>query len=125
MDMVRSMISFAQLPDSFQGYALETIVYILNNVPSNSVSETPYDLWKEHKESLCHFIIQGCPTYVLEQNPKKLKHRLKLYLFTGYPKESRDGLFYDPLDNKVLVLTNVTFLEKNHIGIINLAVNQY
>ncbi|KAA0025345.1 gag/pol protein [Cucumis melo var. makuwa] len=46
LDMVRSMMSFAQLLDSFWGYALETAVYILNNVPSTSVSETPYELWK-------------------------------------------------------------------------------
>ncbi|KAA0033023.1 gag/pol protein [Cucumis melo var. makuwa] len=44
LDMVRSMMSFAQLPDSFWGYALETAIYILNNVPSKSVSKTPYEL---------------------------------------------------------------------------------
>ncbi|KAA0050040.1 gag/pol protein [Cucumis melo var. makuwa] len=47
--MVRSMMSFTQLPDSFWGYALETTIYILNNVPSKSVSETPYELWKGRK----------------------------------------------------------------------------
>ena len=37
------MMSYAQLPDSFWGYAVDTTMYILNNVPSKSVSETPYD----------------------------------------------------------------------------------
>ncbi|TYK18765.1 gag/pol protein [Cucumis melo var. makuwa] len=46
LDMVRSMMSFAQLPNSFWGYALETTIYILNNVPSKSVSETSYEIWK-------------------------------------------------------------------------------
>ncbi|KAA0046206.1 gag/pol protein [Cucumis melo var. makuwa] len=49
LDMVRSMMSFAQLPNSFWGYALETAIYILNNVLSKSVSETPYELWKGRK----------------------------------------------------------------------------
>ncbi|TYK05842.1 gag/pol protein [Cucumis melo var. makuwa] len=49
LDMVRSMMIFAQLSDSFWGYALETAIYILNNVPSKSVSETPYELWKGRK----------------------------------------------------------------------------
>ena len=53
--MVRSMLSFAQLPDSFWGYALETAIFILNNVPSKSVSKTPYELWKGRKGSLRHF----------------------------------------------------------------------
>ncbi|TYK27531.1 gag/pol protein [Cucumis melo var. makuwa] len=51
LNMVCSMMSFAQLPDSFSGYALEIVVHILNNVPSKSVSETPYELWKWRKES--------------------------------------------------------------------------
>ncbi|KAA0038367.1 gag/pol protein [Cucumis melo var. makuwa] len=79
------MMSFAQLPDLFWGYALKTTVYILNNVPSKSVSETPYELWKGRKGSL------------------------------RYPKESKSGLFYDPQENKVCRSTNVSFLEEDHI----------
>ncbi|KAA0047866.1 gag/pol protein [Cucumis melo var. makuwa] len=63
LDMVCSMMSFAQLPDSFLGYVLETAIYILNNVPSKSVSETLYELWKGHKGSLRHRI-WGCSTCV-------------------------------------------------------------
>ncbi|KAA0025729.1 gag/pol protein [Cucumis melo var. makuwa] len=85
LDMVRSMMSFAQLPDSFWEYALETAIYILNNVPSKSVSETPYELWKRRKGSL------------------------------RYSKESRGGLFYDPQETKVFVSKNATFLEEDHI----------
>ena len=48
------MMRFAQLPDSFWGYALETTVHILNSVPSKSVSKTPYELWEGHKGSLRH-----------------------------------------------------------------------
>ena len=96
LDMVRSMMSFSQLPDSFWGHALESAVYILNNVPSKSVSETPYELWSKRKSSLRHFRIWGCPAHVLVQNPKKLERRSKLCLFVGYPKETKGGLFYDP-----------------------------
>ena len=38
LDMVRSMMSFIQLPDLFWGYVVETAAYILNMVPSKSVS---------------------------------------------------------------------------------------
>ncbi|KAL0533127.1 hypothetical protein IC582_030342 [Cucumis melo] len=115
LDMVHSMMSFSQLPDSFWGYALETTIYILKNVPSKSVSETPFELWKGRKGSLRHFRIWGCPAHVLVQNPKKLERRSKLCLFIGYPKESKGGLFYDPQENKVFVSTNATFLEEDHI----------
>ncbi|KAA0037569.1 gag/pol protein [Cucumis melo var. makuwa] len=107
LDMVRSMMSFAQLPDSFRGYALETTIYILNNVPFKSVSETHYELWKDRKSSLRHFRIWGCPAHVLVQNPKNLERRLKLCLFVGYPKESKGGLFYDPQENRPSSSTKV------------------
>ena len=86
----RSMMSFAQLPDSFWEYAVVTTTYILNMVPSKSVSETPYELWKGCKGSLRHFRIWGCPAHVLLQNPKKLERRSKQsvcikkrYIFRG------------------------------------------
>ncbi|KAA0039045.1 gag/pol protein [Cucumis melo var. makuwa] len=57
LDMVRSMMSYAQLPSSFWGYAVETAVHILNNVSSKSVSKTPFELWRGRKPSLSHFRI--------------------------------------------------------------------
>ncbi|TYK15861.1 gag/pol protein [Cucumis melo var. makuwa] len=54
---------------------VETAIHILNNVPSKSVSETPFKLWRGHKPSLSHFRIWGCPTHMLVTNPKKLEPR--------------------------------------------------
>ena len=93
--MVRSMMSFAQLPDSFWGYAVETSPYILNIVPTKSVLEKPYEL-RGRKGSLRYFRIWRCLTHVLLQNPKKLERSSKLCLFVGYPKETKGGLFYNP-----------------------------
>ena len=44
LDMVRSMMGKVDLPKSFWGYALKTVVYILNRVPSKSVEVTPYEI---------------------------------------------------------------------------------
>lgn len=52
MDMVRSMISYSNLPISFWGHALETVVYIFNLVPSKSVPTTPIELWTGCKLNL-------------------------------------------------------------------------
>ncbi|TYJ98809.1 gag/pol protein [Cucumis melo var. makuwa] len=115
LDMVHSMMSYAQLPSSFWGYAVETTVHILNNVPSKSVSETPFELWRGRKPSLSHFKIWGCLAHVLVTNPKKLEPRSWLCQFVGYPKETRGGLFFDPQENKVFVSKNATFLEEDHM----------
>ena len=44
LDMVRSMMSYASLPNSFWGHALETTQYIINLVPSKAVSTTLKEL---------------------------------------------------------------------------------
>ena len=51
-DMVRSMMAQANLQISFWGDALLTAAYILNRVPSKSVSSTPYELWNDVKSNL-------------------------------------------------------------------------
>ena len=45
LNMVRSMLSYSTLPISFLGYALQTAIYILNDVPSKLVPQTPRELW--------------------------------------------------------------------------------
>ena len=41
--------------------------------------------------------------------------RSRLCQFFGYPKETRGGLFFDPQENKVFILTKATFLEENNM----------
>ena len=52
LEMVRSMMAQANLPINFWGDALLTAAYILNRVPSKSVSSTPYELWTNRKPDL-------------------------------------------------------------------------
>jgi transposase InsO family protein len=63
-DMVRSMRAQTNLPISFWGDALLTAAYILNRVPSKSVSSTPYELWSGVKPNLGYFHPWGCATYI-------------------------------------------------------------
>ena len=114
--MIRSMLSYSSLPKSFWGYAIQTATYILNVVPSKSVPRTPLELWSGNKPSLSHFRIWGCPAYVLMGKTTKLEMRSEVCFFVGYAKGTRGGVFYNPRDNKVFVLTNATFLESNYMA---------
>ena len=116
LDMIRSMLSYSSLPTSFWGYALQTAVYILNLVPSKSISKTPLELWNGRKPSLRHIRIWGCPAHVLKGKTGKLEPRSEVCMFVGYPKGTRGGLFYSTQDNKVFVSTNATFLEHNYMA---------
>ncbi|XP_075078070.1 uncharacterized protein LOC142164275 [Nicotiana tabacum] len=100
--MVRSMLSYSDLPSSFWGYALETANYILNLVPSKSVPSTLVELWTGRKPSLRHIRVWGCPAHVLKGKADKLESRTEVYIFIGYPKGTKGGLFYCPKEKKEL-----------------------
>lgn len=44
-----------------------------------------------------------------------LKLRIELYLFAGYLKGMRKGLFYSPQEKKIFVSINATFLENDYM----------
>ena len=54
MDMVRSMMNNSSVPVSLWMYALRTVAYLLNRIPSKAVPKTPYELWTGRKPSLRH-----------------------------------------------------------------------
>jgi len=110
LDMVRSMMSLAELPKSFWGFALETAVYVLNRVPSKSVDLTPYEIWYSKKPALSHIKIWGCPAYVKRVMSDKLEAKSDKCHFVGYPKETMGFYFYHPLEQKVFVLKHAVFL---------------
>ncbi|KAK1571102.1 hypothetical protein Q3G72_011942 [Acer saccharum] len=116
LDMVRSMLSYSTLPISFWGYALQTAIYILNDVPSKSVPKTPHELWTGRKPSLQHLRIFSCPAHVLKGKTEKMESRSETCIFVGYPKETKGYYFYSPSDLKVFVSTNAKFLEKDYMN---------
>ena len=83
------MMSYTSLPNFFWGYALKITQYILNLVPSKSVSITLKELWTGRKPSLGHIRIWGSPAYVPNRDPSKLEAMSNVCLFVGYPKGTK------------------------------------
>ncbi|PKI72263.1 hypothetical protein CRG98_007337 [Punica granatum] len=73
LDMVRSMMSYTDLPISMRGYALQIACYLLNRIPSKSVSTTPYEIWNSRIPSLKHVKIWGCPALIKKKKTDKLE----------------------------------------------------
>jgi len=96
LDMVRSMMSFTDLPEYLWGYALETAAHLLNRVPSKAIPSTPHEIWTGRKPSLKYVKIWGCPAYVKVTQQDKLAPKGYKYRFIGYPKNSMGYQFYDP-----------------------------
>ncbi|KAL0394331.1 UNVERIFIED_CONTAM: Retrovirus-related Pol polyprotein from transposon TNT 1-94 [Sesamum latifolium] len=112
LDMVRSMMSFTELPPSFWGYALETAAKLLNIAPSKSVPQTPYEIWHGKPASYKYLRVWGSSAYVKRLVGDKIDSRSSLCRFVGYPKETAGYYFYDPTEKKVFVSRNAVFLEK-------------
>ena len=91
LEMVRSMMAQANLPITFWGDALLTATYILNRVPSKSVTSTPYELWTKRKPHLSNLRPWGCAAYVHESAHQhgKLGLRGKKSIFIRYSEHSK------------------------------------
>jgi hypothetical protein len=96
MDMMRSMLSYSTLPISLWMEALKTIVHILNQVPSKSVSKTPYELWTCRKSTLNYLHVWDYPVEAKLFNPSvgKLDPKIVSCHFIGYPDKSNGLHFY-------------------------------
>ena len=114
MDMVRSMLTNSNMQMNLWSEALKTAIYLLNRVPSKSVSKTPFELWKGWKPSLNHIHVWGCPAEVRIYNPTmtKLEPRTTSGFFIGYPSHSKGFRFYCPSHNtRIVESNNARFLE--------------
>ncbi|KAL2240894.1 UNVERIFIED_CONTAM: Retrovirus-related Pol polyprotein from transposon RE1, partial [Sesamum indicum] len=78
--MVRSMMSFTELPLSFLGYSLETAAKLLNMAPSKVVPQTPYEIWHDKPASYKNLRVWGSPTYVERLARDKLESTSSLCL---------------------------------------------
>ena len=115
-DMIRSMMSQAQLPISFWGDALLTATYVLNRVPSKSVDTTPYELWTQRKLELSNLRPWGCGAYTHSTDSRygKLGPRGRKSIFIRYSESSKGYVFVAAEDSGSFVeheSRDVVFLE--------------
>jgi hypothetical protein len=106
------MMSQINLLLSFLGYALETVAFTLNRVPTMSVERTPYEIWIEKCPGLSFLKVLGCEAYVKRLISDKLTPKSDKCFFVWYPKETKRYYFYNKADVKVFVARNGVFLEK-------------
>jgi hypothetical protein len=97
---------------------LKTIIHILNQVSSKSVSKTSYKLWTGRKPSLNYLHVWGylAQAKVFNPNVGKLDSKKVSCYFIGYREKSKGYRFYCPDRHTKSVETRHTvFLEKELI----------
>ncbi|KAK8331416.1 hypothetical protein V6Z11_A10G073500 [Gossypium hirsutum] len=61
LDIARCLLFQSKLPSKFWAEAVNTLVYLLNKLPTNAVKEkTPFEAWNEIKPSSLHLKMFGC-----------------------------------------------------------------
>jgi len=91
MNMVRSMLRNLTLHVSLWMYALKTVMYLLNKVPSKVVPKKPFELWTNRTPSIRHLHVWGCQAEIRIYNPQQRKLDAKTIsgYFIGHPEKSK------------------------------------
>lgn len=110
LNVVRSMICTSGLPSFFfMGRKSTQKSHFLTNIsPRNSVTKTPFELWKNRKTSVFHTHLWGYKTEARPYNPQesKLDSKTVLGYFISYPDHSRGYKFYCPTHTTRVIETN-------------------
>jgi hypothetical protein len=114
--MVRSMMSQIDLPLSFWGYALETVGFTLNRVPTKSVERTRNKIWTGKRPGLSFLNVWGCEDYVKHLMSDKLTPKSDKCFFVEFPRETKGYYFYNKDKGKVFVARNGVFIEKEFLS---------
>lgn len=78
MGMTRSFLKGRHLPAIFWGEAVKHSVYVLNRLPTRSLTGmTPYEAWSNRKPDIAHIRVFGCLCHMKVPSPglKKLDDR--------------------------------------------------
>jgi hypothetical protein len=88
LDMARSMLADASLPQKFRADAVQTAAYIRNLIPTtNNPTHIPAEHWSQKRQDVSHLRAFGCTCYAhvpVEISPSKLLPRLVKLTMIGY-----------------------------------------
>src|SRR5579859_6935756 len=120
LDMARTMLFGANLPNKLWTEAVSTAVYLKNRLPHSSLRGdiTPHEMWFGTKPSLSHLRVFGCAAHahIPEECRKKygdgkVNHRSVHTYFVGYDKSDSIHKIWYPSNNSIIRARNVIFDE--------------
>lgn len=118
VERVRCLLSQAQLPRSFWGEALSTVVHVLNLTPCVPLDfNVPDKVWLGKEVSYDHLRVFGCKAFVHipKDERSKLDVKTRQCVFIGYGQDEFGYRFYDPVQKKLVRSRDVVFIEDQTI----------
>ncbi|RVW34206.1 Retrovirus-related Pol polyprotein from transposon TNT 1-94 [Vitis vinifera] len=118
VERVRCLLSQSQLPRSFWGEALNTVVHVLNLTPCVPLEfDVPDRIWSNNEISYDHLRVFGCKAFVHipKDERSKLDAKTRPCVFIGYGQDELGYRFYDPVQKKLVRSRDVVFMEDHTI----------
>lgn len=114
-EAITSMLSEANLPQSFWTYALSTYRHVHNRCPTSALpcNLTPFEAYKGRKPHIGHLHVFRCAAYVLINCDKRrgLHGHCVSGVFIGYPDNHVGWKVYVPKTGEILISRDVVFDE--------------
>lgn len=114
MDLVRSMLKSAKLPQKFWAEAVVTAAYIRDRVGHTSIKgDVPLAIWTNRTPSVQHLKVYGCLAYanLPKQGRKKLDDRAVKCFLVGYASQTKGYRLWCPERSDVVITKHVQFAE--------------
>lgn len=92
MDMAKALMKEKGLPNTFWAEAVNTVVYIINIIPTSALkNKTSFEAWHGCKSKVSHLRVFGCIAYSLipSNNRQKLDTKSIKCIFIGYCLDSK------------------------------------
>ena len=127
-NMARCLLKQANLPNSFWVRAVDVAFYLTNRCLSSSLppNKTPYELFYGRKPDVSNLKVFGCSAFrFLEVGVKKLDSKAVKEIFVGYGHTHDSYYLYNPVSGKISHSRNVSFNEKEFIGLQNIEAEDY
>ncbi|RVW19193.1 Retrovirus-related Pol polyprotein from transposon TNT 1-94 [Vitis vinifera] len=118
VERVRCLLSQSQLPRSFWGEALNTVVHLLNLTPCVPLEfDVPDRIWSNNEICYDHLRVFGCKAFVHipKDEISKLDAKTRPCVFIGYGHDELGYRFYDPMQKKLVRSRDVVFMEDHTI----------
>ena len=117
MEMARSMMAHARLPDRYWVEAVDAAAYIRNRTSTSSIKgfKTPYEVWSGEKPNIEHLKVFGCIAYshIPDSQRQKLDKKAVKLRFVGYCIQSKGYRLLDEKTSRVFIRRDVIFNEQD------------
>jgi hypothetical protein len=113
VEMVRSMLIDAGLPNKYWGEAVTTANHLQNLLPIADRPKTPYEYWEGVEPKLTHIRRFGCKAYAVTPTVRtqKLDQKAQKFTFVGYAEGTKGYRLLNTENDKITISRDVVFME--------------